>query len=141
MNIERIDSLDEKIKKQRVAYIAIAIMLIGIEFVIGLFVHDKIIRPYVGDIIVVVILYAIVRAVTPRLKQPVAAYVFVFSAAYEFTQMLPLVDVLGIHNQFLRVLMGTSFSWMDIVCYLIGCSFCFGQDLVIRKAIKRDMHE
>ena len=124
---------NEYIKKQRIIYILISNVLIGVEFIIGLFVHDRIVRPYVGDIIVVVILYAIVRAILPEIKHFLSAYVFIFAFAYEFTQMLPLVDVLGIQNGFMRALMGTSFSWVDIACYLIGCALCLPHDFSIKK--------
>lgn len=122
------------VNKRRIRFLIIAFILIALEFIIGIFVHDKFIRPFVGDVIVVIILYAFARAVFPKIKLPVAAFVFVFAALYEFTQMLPLADVLGIQNRFVRVLMGTTFSVADIVCYLVGCGLCFGYDFVIMSA-------
>ena len=116
-------------KRDRILFLLIALLLIGIEFVIGIFVHDRFIRPFGGDIIVVVILYALVRSVFIKTSQPLAVYVFLFSAAYEFTQLIPLVDLLGISNRFIRIVMGSSFSWIDILCYLAGCGLCFGHDM------------
>lgn len=117
----------------RLRFAIVEVLLILIEFFIGIFVHDNFIRPYGGDIIVVVVLYALVRIVCGAHKRPVALYVFIFSFAYEFTQMIPLVDLLGIHSRFMRILMGTSFSWADILCYLTGCAICFGHDLFYMK--------
>lgn len=120
-------------RKQRIIFIAVAIFLILVEFYIGIFVHDDFVRPYVGDVIVVVVLYAIVRAIVPTSKLPISVCIFLFSFAYEFTQIPPLVDIFGIKSGFFRALMGTSFSWIDIVCYLVGCVFCFIWDIIIAK--------
>ena len=117
----------------RLRFAIVEVLLILIEFFIGIFVHDNFIRTYGGDIIVVVVLYALVRIVCGANKWPVALYVFIFSFAYEFTQMIPLVDLLGIRSRFMRILMGTSFSWADILCYLTGCTICFGHDLFYMK--------
>lgn len=124
----------DKKEKLRIKFIIVAVLLIAVEFIIGLFVHDKFIRPYFGDVLVVIILYAFVRIVIPLSKKNIAIYVFIFSALYEFTQKIPLVDLLGINNNFMRVLMGTSFAWLDIVCYFAGCIFCLGHDIKAKKS-------
>ena len=43
-------------KKQRITYAAIFAVLLLIEIGIGLFVHDDFLRPYVGDVLVTVLL-------------------------------------------------------------------------------------
>ncbi len=116
-------------KRSRMLFLVIAFILIVIEFIIGIFVHDKFIRPFGGDIIVVVILYALVRSVFLKSNHPISVYVFIFATAYEFTQKIPLVDLLGVSGRFMRALMGTSFSWIDILCYLAGCILCLGHDI------------
>ncbi len=118
-------------KRSRALFLIIAFVLIGIEFIIGIFVHDRFIRPFGGDIIVVVILYALVRSIFVKTAKPISVYVFIFATAYEFTQKIPLVDLLGISSRFMRALMGTSFSWIDILCYLAGCSLCLGHDIYL----------
>lgn len=89
------------VKQMRMRYLLIAFVLIMVEFIIVIFVHDKIIRPYGGDVIVVIILYALVRSVFVKSKQPISVYVFVFAFAYEFTQKIPLVDLLGFSSGFM----------------------------------------
>lgn len=128
-------------KRSRMLFLIIAFLLIIIEFIIGIFVHDRFIRPFGGDIIVVVILYALVRSVFIKSTQPIAAYVFIFAFAYEFTQKIPLVDLLGISSRFMRALMGTSFSWIDILCYLAGCSLCLGHDIYHMLVVTKSRQE
>ncbi len=109
--------------KKRLPYIIIFIVLTGIEFCIGLFIHDDFIRPYLGDVIIIWVLYCFVRIISP--DKPSAPYnliveIVAFAAAVEFLQMINIVDILGIENRFLRTLIGTSFSYEDIECYFAG---------------------
>ena len=104
-------------------------VLLAAEFAIGLFVHDRFIRPYFGDVLIVILLYMLVRFFLPRKAMPLAAGIFLFAVVVELTQILPLVDVLGIRNRYLRVLMGNSFAWGDIVAYLAGSVVNLLQDV------------
>lgn len=108
------------LNRSRRWYLAGFFVLLAAEFAIGLFVHDRFIRPYFGDVLIVILLYMLVRFFLPRKAWPFAAGIFLFAVVVELTQILPLVDVLGIRNRFLRVLMGNSFAWADIVAYLAG---------------------
>ena len=40
-------------------------MLMAVETLIALYVHDKVIRPYVGDLLVVLVVYCFVRIFVP----------------------------------------------------------------------------
>ena len=51
--------------KRRLVYIVATILLLCIEVIIALFVHDNFIRPYVGDILVVVVIYTFIRILIP----------------------------------------------------------------------------
>lgn len=107
--------------KKRLPYIITAIVLLGVEIFIGAFVKDAIIRPYVGDILVTALLCAIVRSVWAKPFKSMWLWVFAFSIFVEITQYFHLADLLGIHNRVIRIIMGGSFSFMDIICYFVGC--------------------
>lgn len=47
--------------KKRLFYLITALLLLMTEVLIALFVHDRFIRPYAGDILVVLLIYALVR--------------------------------------------------------------------------------
>lgn len=112
--------IEKKRKQLRVAFLILFLSLVAIEFCIGLFVHDQFFRPYFGDVLIVIVLYAFVRIFFPDRVFPLSAAVLAFAVMVEFTQRLPLCDVLGVRNRFLRVLMGTSFAWEDILAYAAG---------------------
>ena len=55
-----------KTVNKRILYTIATIILLVIEVLIALFVHDSIIRPYVGDVLVVVVIYTFVRIFVPE---------------------------------------------------------------------------
>lgn len=100
----------------------LTVILLAVEVLIALFVHDRIIRPYVGDMLVVVVVYTFVRIWIPDSVRLLPLYVFFFATAVEISQYFNLVELLGVSdNKFLRILLGTSFDVKDILCYAVGC--------------------
>ena len=111
----------KKITKKRLIFALIFVLLTAAEFYIGLYVNDAFIRPYFGDVLIVIVLYAFIRIFIPENYRYLSAAVFVFAVLVEISQIFPLVDLLGIKNRFIRTLMGSSFAWGDIVSYAVGC--------------------
>lgn len=109
-------------RAKRVAYFLAFILILAIEVYIALFVHDAFVRPYVGDALVVVVIYFFARIFVTEACRLLPFYIFVFAAGVETLQYFRIVERLGLEgNVFLRTLIGTSFDWMDILCYGVGC--------------------
>lgn len=109
-------------RKKRIAYGMATIMLFIVELLIALFVHDNFIRPYVGDVLVVVLLYTFVRVFLPEGVRLLPLYIFLFAAGVEVLQYFRIVEVLGLSdNRILSVVIGSVFDVKDIVCYGVGC--------------------
>jgi len=108
--------------KSRKPYIVGFLLLTAVEFLIGLFVHDNFIRPYIGDVIIVWVLYCLVRIIFPKKFNSylLALCILIFSFLTEFLQYINIADVLGLKSKFLRTLVGTSFSYADLLCYTAG---------------------
>ena len=101
-------------------YLTAFLVLLVIEVLIALFVHDSFVRPYLGDVIVVV--YCFVRIWIPERFRLMPLWVFLFAVFVEVLQYVRIVEILGVQdNAFLRTVIGTSFSWGDILCYTVGC--------------------
>lgn len=125
-------------KKQRIKYLITFTILLCIEILIAICVHDTFIRPYVGDLLVVVVLYCIVRVIIPDKYRLMPFWIFVFASFIECLQYLKWVERLGIENNaFLRILMGATFDWKDIVCYGSGCILLGIYEWLIQKGIVR----
>ncbi len=96
-------------------------ILLAIEIVIGLFVHDAIIRPYIGDVLVVFLLYALVRGIVRRPLKLLPILLFIFASTIEVAQYYRIVDVLHLqNNKIISTIIGTSFDIKDVICYLIA---------------------
>ena len=113
----------QRFGKKRLGYFASTIVIFLIELLIALFVRDNFIRPYVGDMLVVVLVYTFLRIIFPEKPRLLPLYVFLFAAGVEALQGIRIVDLLGLQdNRFFSVLIGTTFDWKDIVCYGVGCA-------------------
>ncbi|RYE30451.1 MAG: DUF2809 domain-containing protein [Sphingobacteriaceae bacterium] len=107
--------------KFHLKYFSVALLLLIIEFLIGFFVHDALIRPYGGDFLVVILLYCIVKSFLNWEVYAAALAVLLFSYAVEILQYLHIVEILGLQNSKIAcILIGTSFSWTDMLAYSLG---------------------
>lgn len=102
-------------------YFTIAVCIFITEVVIALFLHDEIIRPYIGDFLVVILIYCAVKSFLNTPVLPTAFAVLLFSYVVEFSQYFHLVNHLGLQNSKLaRTIIGTSFEWADLAIYTAG---------------------
>lgn len=104
-------------------YAAAFIFLLAVEVLIALFIDDAFVRPYVGDMLVVIVVYSFIRIIIPEKNRLMPLWVFLFAALVEVLQLFSLVDRLGLGDiRFFRVLIGSVFDFKDILCYVVGCS-------------------
>jgi len=109
--------------KMRIKYSVGFLVLLITEVLIALYIHDDFIRPYIGDVLVVMVLYYFVRIFIPKGIKLMPLYIFIFAAGVEVLQYFRLVEVLGMeNNRFLRILIGSVFDVKDIICYGVGCA-------------------
>ena len=109
-------------KKLRLTYTVIFGFLLISEILIGLYVHDNFVRPYIGDVLVTILLCCLCRIIVPKGISLLPIYVFIFATLVEAAQYFEIVKILGVEdNAFLCTIMGTSFSLIDILCYAVGC--------------------
>ncbi len=119
--------------KLRIGYGLLFLFLLLTEIAIALFVHDRIIRPYVGDILVTILLCALCRIFVPKGVPALPLYVFLFAVAVEIGQYFDMVKLLGLDGiPFFSIIMGRSFAVLDLVCYAIGCVLSFGIDCLVK---------
>lgn len=107
--------------KKRLGYAAAFAVLFLIELMIALYVRDAFIRPYVGDALVVILVYCFVRIFIPAGCRLLPLYVLLFAVGVEFLQYFQLVRRLGLEDHvILRTIIGSTFDVKDILCYAAG---------------------
>jgi len=104
-----------------------ALWVIGlfvIEVLIALIMHDPVVRPYGGDVLAALLVYVAFRVVLQRtLSARLAIAAFTVGTCVEVFQALQLPERLGFtHNAILRVVVGTTFQWGDLLAYAMGAS-------------------
>ena len=102
-------------------YFFLAIALFITEVLIALYLHDRFVRPYVGDYLVVILLYCMVRTVWQSSVISIAIPVLLFSYLIETLQYFNLVALIGLqHSRLANIVIGNHFEWGDLVAYTLG---------------------
>lgn len=101
-------------------FIAFVILFIG-EVLIALYAHDEFVRPLLGDFLVVIMLYCLVKSVVKKQEFEIGLFVLIFAYLVELGQYYQLVKLVGLgDNQLANIVFGNFFSWVDIVMYTLG---------------------
>jgi hypothetical protein len=107
--------------KFNLVYFALAITIFIVEILIALYVHDQIVRPYIGDLLVVILIYCFVKAFFNFPVITTSIFVLIFACLVETLQYFKFIEFVGLEkSNIARVLMGTDFEWIDIVAYSVG---------------------
>lgn len=102
-------------------YFLLFCFLFLVEVLIALYVHDSIIRPYVGDLLVVILIYCFIKSFLDIRVFPIAIFVLLFSFSVEVLQYFTIVEKLGLEkSKVASTIIGTSFEWIDLLAYLGG---------------------
>ncbi len=92
-----------------------------IEAFIGLYITDNFIRPYIGDVIVVFFVFYALKTIINTTNLKLAITSLLIAYLVEWSQHLQLISRLGLQNKlWAKLILGTSFSWTDILCYTVG---------------------
>lgn len=126
-------------KKQRLIYAAAFLLLLLTEIYIGLYVDDRFIRPYFGDVLVTILLCCLCRIFFPKGIRLLPVYVLIFAMLVETAQYFNVITLLGLQdNPLACTIIGTSFSHIDLVCYGVGCGLFWAVESGILHFIDRE---
>lgn len=115
-------NLEGSVKERRIRYAGVFLMMLFAEVFIALFIKDGLIRPYVGDILVVILVYFAVRVVVPTGCRLLPVYVLIFAVLVETLQYFHFAKMLGVDKvPVIGTVLGSTFDWKDMVCYALGC--------------------
>lgn len=122
---------------KRITYAIITIILLTIEVLIALFIHDDFVRPYIGDVLVVMVIYSFIRIFVPERVRMLPSYILCLAVLVEILQYFRIVELLGLQdNRFFSVLIGSVFDMKDIICYALGCTLIVIGQMVYKRSCK-----
>lgn len=104
-------------------YLLLTVFIFLIEVLIATALKDIFfVRAYLGDVIVVILLYTFVKSFFTVNNQKLILGIFIFSCMVEFAQCFNIAEKLGFQpGSLMYIIIGNSFSWIDILCYAVGC--------------------
>lgn len=101
-------------------YATICTLLLVTEIAIAVFHFHNWIRWYLGDLLVIPLLYCFVRMVSKLSVKAATIVVMGIAFTSEILQFLQIDKLLKIKNEFILILIGTSFSFIDLIAYVLG---------------------
>ncbi|PLK45934.1 DUF2809 domain-containing protein [Emticicia sp. TH156] len=105
----------------RPKYGLLAVVFFVIEVMIAVYVHDSFVRPFVGDYLVVFLVYCFVFTFWNTHFVTASAAVLLFSYLVEASQYFHFVHRMGWEkHRIVAVALGSSFSWYDLLAYTLG---------------------
>lgn len=114
--------------KFNLIYFLISLCIFIIEVLIAT-VFNKIffVRAYLGDVLVVMLLFTLVKSfIIIKNNHNLILGIFLFSCLVEWAQYFSIAEKLDLQRgSIMYIIVGNSFSWIDIVCYAAGCLLLF----------------
>lgn len=102
-------------------YLFLTILFFSVEVFIALFLEDKLIRPFVGDTLVVILIYCFLRIFLNFSYWKTALGVLIFAFVIETLQYFDFVKLIGFeNNRIISTALGRTFAWLDFAAYLVG---------------------
>ena len=94
-----------------------------VEIAVAVGGRDGFVRPYLGDVLAVILVYLTLRAVTTLRVIPASLVALAVGVLVEAGQAMNLLQLVGLSNHALAaVVLGTSFSVGDLFCYAAGAA-------------------
>ncbi len=117
------------------------VLLLAVEILIGKCAHGFL-RAYVGDVLVIPLLYCFVRIFYVRPAVWLPAAVGGVGILAELLQYFELCGLLGIpQGSLLGILLGSSADFADILCYAAGVALIYAAEWILGKTHWRKHRE
>ncbi|WP_419494314.1 DUF2809 domain-containing protein [Chryseobacterium bernardetii] len=104
-------------------YLLISVFIFLIEVLIATELKDIFfVRAYLGDVIVAMLLYTLIKSFFRVNNEKLILGILIFSCLVELAQYFNIAEKLGFREgSLMYIVIGNSFSWIDILCYAAGC--------------------
>ena len=102
-------------------YFVYSNLLLLLLIFIALFVNDGFIRPFIGDLLVVIWMFLLLASFINLSPIKLSVSVLILAYSIEIAQFFKLVNLLGLqNNSFVRTVIGSTFDWLDFLAYSLG---------------------
>ncbi|MGE3724583.1 MAG: DUF2809 domain-containing protein [Candidatus Sericytochromatia bacterium] len=96
-------------------------LVFAIEIIIARYFHDPLIRFFLGDVLVMLLMYSFLRIFLQGSDRWLILGLLVFACLVETGQYFHLATILGLApNSLGEIILGATFDWKDLLAYIIG---------------------
>ncbi|WP_114492788.1 DUF2809 domain-containing protein [Candidatus Ulvibacter alkanivorans] len=104
----------------KLSYFIGFLITVAIEIAIATYTFHPFIRSFVGDVLVIPLLFFFLKSFLSFSSERIAIAVLLFAFGIEFLQFIKILELLDIRNPLAKIVIGTTFDWMDLLAYSIG---------------------
>ncbi|WP_395067281.1 DUF2809 domain-containing protein [Flavobacterium sp.] len=102
-------------------YLLTTIVILISEILIAIYAKDQFIRPVLGDYLAVILLFYLFATFLEISINKIAILTLFISYTIEGLQYIHILKLLHLENiKILNIVLGTSFSWTDMLAYTLG---------------------
>lgn len=116
-------------------YLIVFIFLFITEIAIAYFHFNSFIRGFLGDMLVILLLYSFLKIFIRNQVLKTSISVLAFAYVVELLQLFKLTEKLNIHSEILLTIIGSVFDWRDLIAYTLGFLVIL---LIEKKIIKHE---
>lgn len=95
-------------------------LLLVTEIAIALFHFHKFVRGFIGDVLVIPLLYFLLKLFTNLSTLKTLTIVLFIGFSIEFLQVFHISEALEINNKIINIIVGATFDPKDLLAYLVG---------------------
>ncbi|MAP54607.1 DUF2809 domain-containing protein [Altibacter sp.] len=101
-------------------YLVLFLSLLAVEICIAVFTFHWFIRGFLGDVLVILLIYCFVRIFLKGSAFKIALTTLVFAIGVELLQWIDFTEKLNITSPVFKTMLGSVFDPWDILAYLLG---------------------
>jgi len=124
--------------KRRLIYCSLSVLCFVVCILIVILFNDNhFIRGFIGDVIVILLVYFLSKIFYDFHAQKLTTFVLMVAFATEFLQLAKLTTFLGLeHNTLVRLIFGSVFDPYDLFAYTIGAVLVYVIDTrLVRRVV------
>jgi len=99
------------------------LLVLVCEIAIAIFHFHRFVRGFLGDVLVIPLLYFLLRTFFTITHKSTIYVVLGFAFIVETLQLFNLAKILNIRSELLKIIIGNTFDWKDLLAYGFG-AFC-----------------
>ncbi len=96
------------------------LLVLVAEIAIAIFYFHRFVRGFLGDLLVIPLMYYLLRTISSLKHRPTILLVLLIGFITEVFQWLSLIQHLEINDSFARLVLGNTYDPLDLLAYVLG---------------------